>query len=113
MTFPETQTRDSRPEASSAPTPAEHRCGQQTLHEARVRAEATMTPGHSSGHPWLRPALGGRAGPLCPPWMQRAGRAFWNRAHALGRSGVHVLGLLWFSFLSQGLFLAFPTHSQR
>lgn len=50
MTFPETQTGDSRPEASSAPTPAEHRCGQQTLHEARGRAE-----GHDDPRTQLRP----------------------------------------------------------
>lgn len=76
--------------------------------------KATMTARTlNSSHPRLCHALGGRAGHHCPLWVQRAGRAFWNRAHVLGCSGVHFLGLLWFPFFSRGLFLAFPTHSQH
>lgn len=53
LTSPGTQKADTRPEASSTPSPTVHKCNRQMLHEAQVPQKATRVPGH-----WFPGTLG-------------------------------------------------------
>lgn len=99
----------------SRPRPAPLSMTMTSRHCMRHRCpwKVTGVPGHLFPPTlWLCRMPGVRLPTTAPCGCGMEGRDFWNRAHLLGRNGVHSLGLLWLPFLSRGLLLALPTHLQ-